>query len=111
MHRLIVEPLLSAKVSTVIVIDALDECEDEDSESAMLLVLGQLVSKIPKVKFFITSRPERHITSGFRGPLLTNATNIFILHQVEPCAVDDDIGRFLKHELSKLVYQGGPSEG
>ena len=111
MHRLIVEPLLSAKVSTVIVIDALDECEDEDSESAMLLVLGQLVSKIPEVKFFITSRPERHITSGFRGPLLTNATNIFILHQVEPCAVDDDIRRFLKHELSKLVYQEGPSEG
>ena len=111
MQRLIVEPLLTARLSTVIVIDALDECRDEDPESAILLVLGQLVSEIPKVKFFITSRPERHITSSFRGPLLKNATNAFVLHQVEPSTVDNDIRHFFKHELSRLNRQSSLSEG
>ncbi|KAF9784574.1 hypothetical protein BJ322DRAFT_1219219 [Thelephora terrestris] len=111
MQKLIVDPILSAKVSTVIVIDALDECKDEEPESAILLVLGQLVSKIPNVKFFITSRPERHIMSGFRGPLLKEATNIFILHQVDRSTVDNDIRRFFKHELSKLACRLSDSEG
>ena len=111
MRRLIVEPLLSAKVSTVIVIDALDECRDEDSESAILLVLAQSVSEIPEVKFFITSRPEKHITSSFRGPLLKDLTNVFILHQVEPSTVDNDIRHFLRQELSKLARRPGAREG
>ena len=111
MRRLIVEPLLSAKVSTVIVIDALDECRDGDPESAVLLVLAQLVSEIPEVKFFITSRPEKHITSSFRGPLLKDLTNVFILHQVEPSTVDNDIRHFLRHELSKLARRPGAREG
>jgi len=102
MRKLIVEPLRSAGVSTVIVIDALDECKDEDPESAILFVLGQSVSKIPHVKFFITSRPEMHIVSGFRGPLLKGLTNVFILHHVGRFNVDSDIRHFLKHELSKL---------
>ena len=111
MQRLIIEPLRSAMVSTVIVIDALDECKDDNPESALLFVLGKLVSKIPKVKFFVTSRPERHIMTGFRGPLLKNTTNIFILHQVEPSTVDHDIRRFFKHKLSKLICQPYTSEG
>ena len=110
MQRLIVEPLRSAGVSTVIVIDGLDECKNEDPESAILLVLGKLVSEIPKVKFFVTSRPEPQITSGFRGPLLKKATSVFILHQVEPSTVDNDIRHFFKHELSKLASQPGGSE-
>ena len=46
--------------SAVIVID-LDECKDEKPASAILLVLGQFVSKTPKVKFFLTGRPEPQI--------------------------------------------------
>jgi len=103
MHKLLVEPLTSAGVTTVIVIDALDECKDEDPESAILLVLGQSVSRIPQIKFFITSRPEVHIVSGFRGPLLRGLTNTFILHHVKRYDVDSDIYHFLKHELSKLA--------
>ena len=105
MHKFLVEPLQSAGVSTVIVIDALDECTDNDPESAILLVLGQSVSRIPQVKFFITSRPETHIVSGFRGPLLTQSTNIFILHHVKRYNVDSDIHHFLKHKLSKLAHR------
>ena len=111
MQKFLVEPLRSTDISTVIVIDALDECRDEDPESAILLVLGQSVLEIPGIKFFITSRPETHIMSGFRGPLLRDATNVFILHDVEPCLIDDDIRRFFKHELSGLAHQRGRIEG
>ena len=102
-EKFLVEPLQSASISTVIVIDALDEYKDEDPESAILLVLGQSISAIPGVKFFITSRPERHIMAGFRGPLLEDLTDVFVLHHIEPSIVDGDIRRFFKRELSGLA--------
>ena len=110
-QKFIVEPLRSADISTVIVIDALDECTDEDPESAILLVVGQAVSDIPGVKFFITSRPEAHITTGFRGPLLEGLTDIFILHDIEPCTVNNDIRRFFNHKLSGLARRRGGIDG
>ena len=111
MQKFLVDPLQSAAVSTVIVIDALDECKDEDSESAILVVLGQLAPKIPGVKFFITSRPEVHIASGFRRPLLGALTEVFVLHHVEPHTVNNDIRHFFKHELLRLSQQCGSVEG
>ena len=111
MQKFIINPLNRASISTVIVIDALDECVDKDPESAILLVLGQLISKISKVKFFITSRPERHIMSGFRGPLLRVATNTFTLHHVESSTINKDIHHFFKHELSRLAHRCGGMDG
>ena len=107
MQKVLVEPLQSADISTVIVIDALDECVDGDPESAILLVLGQSVSKVPRVKFFITSRPEKHIMIGFRGPLLGGLTDVFVLHHVKPSTVNKDIYHFFKHELSRLAHRCG----
>jgi len=111
MQKFLVEPLQSTNISTMIVIDALDECKDEDPESAMLLVLGKSVSNIPKVKFFITSRPEVHIVSGFCGPLLEALAEVFVLHQVEPHIINNDIRHFFEHELSKLSLRHGSPEG
>ena len=102
MGKLIVEPLVSADVSTVIVIDALDECEDGESASVILSVLGRLVEQVPKVKFFITGRPEPRIKTGFRLPLLVDVTNVFVLHDVHPSLINNDIRLFFKHELSEL---------
>jgi hypothetical protein len=107
MEKFLVKPLQSAAISTVLVIDALDECKDKDPESAILLVLGQLVSEIPGVKFFITSRPEAHVVAGFRGPLLQGLTNVFVLHDIEPHTVNNDIRHFFKHKLSMLVHRRG----
>jgi hypothetical protein len=103
MEKLIAQPLNESGISTVIVIDALDECEDEDSASAILSVLGRLVSEIPKVKFFLTGRPEPRISEGFRLPLLAKMTDIFILHQVEPDQVDSDVRLFFKHSFLELA--------
>ena len=102
MEKLIVEPLRSAVLSTVIVIDALDECKDEEPSSAILSVLGRFVQQIPRVKFFITGRPEPRIKTGFRLPLLVDSTDVFVLHDVDPSLINNDIRLFLKHELSEL---------
>jgi len=103
MEKLIVQPLEKSGISTVIVIDALDECRDDEPASAILSVLGQFVSKIPKVKFFLTGRPERRIREGFRLPLMAKATDVFVLHEVEPSQVDSDIELFFRHRLLETV--------
>ena len=115
MRRLIVQPLKESSISTVIIIDALDECKDEEPASAILSVLGQLVSEIPKVKFFVTGRPEPRIREGFRLPLLAEATDVFVLHEVEPSKVDGDIRLFFRHKFSELAHRrrgldGWPTE-
>jgi len=103
MDKLIVQPLRECTISTVIVIDALDECKDDEPASAILSVLGQVVSEIPKVKFFLTGRPEPRIREGFCLPLLAKATDILVLHKVEPDLVYNDIRRFLKHSFLEIT--------
>ena len=100
--KLIVQPLAKSAISTVIVIDALDECGDEEPASAILSVLGQIVAEVPMVKFFITGRPESHIQVGFRLPLLAEATDVFALHEVEPSKIKNDIRLFFRHHFSKI---------
>ena len=57
MCNLIVQPLKKSNVATLIIIDALDECEGEEPISEILSVLGQLIHEVPRVKFFVTSCP------------------------------------------------------
>ena len=103
MRKLIVQPIQESGVSTVIVIDALDECKDETPASAILSVLGKFVAEIPEAKFFITGRPEPRIWQGFRLPLLAEATDVFVLHDVDPNQVANDIRLFFTYEFSELV--------
>jgi hypothetical protein len=103
MEKLIVQPLRESNTSTVIIVDALDECKDDEPASAILSVLGQFVSEIPKVKFFLTGRPEPRIRAGFYLPRMTNATDVFVLHEVESSQVNSDIQLFLKHKFSELA--------
>ena len=105
MEKLIIAPLKEKGISTVIVIDALDECTDDEPQSAILSVMGRLVEEIPQVKFFITGRPEPRIQSGFRLRLLRPLTEIFVLHTVEHSVVNADIRRFLEAQLSALAQR------
>ena len=115
MDKLIMRPLKTSSISTVIIIDALDECQDEEPASAILSVLGRFVSELPHVKFFLTGRPEPRILDGFRLPLLVGVTDIFILHGVESNQVYSDIRRFFENSFSELGHRrlglnGWPSE-
>ena len=106
MNKLIVQPLVRSAVSTVIVIDALDECKDKEPVSTILSVLGQFVSQIPGAKIFITGRPEPRIREGFRLPLLEKVT-VFVLHEVESNQVNSDIRLFFRHRFSEIASRRG----
>ena len=103
MEKLIVSPLKSTGILTLIVIDALDECKDKNPESAILSILSSYVNKIPQVKFFITRRPEVGIRSGFRLESLAQITKVLKLHEVKPEAVDSDIKLYFRTRLSSIV--------
>ena len=102
MKKLIIQPLTKSAVSTVIVIDALDECKDKEPASAILSVLGQFVAEVPTVKFFITGRPESRIQEGFRLQSLVESTDVFVLHEVEAGQVENDVRLFFTHSFSEL---------
>jgi hypothetical protein len=103
MEKLIVGPFQAIKTSILIIVDALDECRDEEPASALLSVLSRYVDKIPLVKFFITGRPEPRIRSGFRLESLRPHTDVLRLHDVEPDSVDSDIKLFLKTRLTDIA--------
>ena len=107
MDKLIIQPLVKSGISTVIVIDALDECEDDEPASTILSVLGQFVYKIPRVKFFVTGRPEPRILNGFDLPPLANKTDVFVLHGVEQDQVKSDIRLFYERRCSEIKDRHG----
>jgi len=103
MERVIVGPLKATRIQTLIIIDALDECKDEEPASAILSVLSRYVDKIPNVKFFITGRPEPRIRSGFRLESLRPITEVLRLHDVKRSLVDDDIKLFFRTRLIDIA--------
>ena len=105
LENLLVNPLSEENISCIIVIDALDECIDDQPASAVLSVLGRLVKQLPLVGFFITGRPEPRIRTGFRLPLLQPFTQIFLLHEVESASVDNDIRSYLTQRLTMISKQ------
>jgi DNA polymerase III delta prime subunit len=102
MEKLIIGPFKATQISTVIIIDALDECKDVEPTSSPLSILSCYAEQIPSVKFFFTSRPEPQIRSGFRLRLLQRITEVFKLHEVKPEVVDSDIKLFLQTKLASL---------
>lgn len=100
---LIIEPLRASGLAIVVVIDALDECRDDQTVSTVLSLFSDQVHQIPAVKIFIASRPDSHLRSGFRLPALQRLTEVMLLHEVEKTLVDHDIATFLQHHLSKIT--------
>jgi len=103
MENLIVGPLEVTCIPTLIIIDALDECKDEEPASAILSILSRYMNKIPSVKFFITGRPEPRIRSGFRLRSLLPITEVLKLHEVKPETVNNDIKLFFQTEFTDLT--------
>ena len=102
-EKLLVNPLKSTAIQTLIIIDALDECKDKEPASAILSILSRYVGQIPSVKFFITGRPEPRIRSGFRLESLTPITEVLKLHEVKPSVVDSDIKLLFQTQLASLA--------
>ena len=102
LEKVIVWPLKRTGISTLITIDALDECKDKEPASALLSVLSRYVHEIPEVKFFITGRPEPPIRDGFRLKSLRPITDVLKLHDVKRSSVDEDIKLYLRTYLTNI---------
>lgn len=100
LETFIVDPVKASGMATVVIIDALDECKDDETTSTVLAFLDQHAKRIPTIKFFITSRPETHIRLGFRRKYMSSVTDTMILHEVSPTSVDGDIMLFLEEKLN-----------
>jgi hypothetical protein len=103
LRNFIITPLQNVECPppiVVVIIDALDECSDQDAAQAILRLLATEITKVPVVlKFIITSRPEQHITLGFNRPEMRSVAQAFVLHEIESRIVQDDIRRYLQHHL------------
>jgi hypothetical protein len=88
---------------TLIIVDALDECQDEEPASALLSILARYLPEIPFVKFFITGRPEPRIRSGFRLESLQPHTDVLRLHEITRSSVDSDINLYFKVQLTDIA--------
>lgn len=98
LFELIVKPLRSMRGSIspcVIILDALDECQDNNATSTILASLSRYIDDLAPIKFFVTSRPEPNIYGGFRLAGLQLATRRLNLHEVKLDVVEHDINLYL----------------
>ncbi|CAE6461811.1 unnamed protein product [Rhizoctonia solani] len=103
-EMLINKPMLQIKNampgSVVIVIDALDECDDVYSVRLLLDVLLKFSRDLP-VKFFVASRPEHAIRDRMMFQRGSSRT-IVHLHDIEESIVEKDIKKYLTEALSAM---------
>ncbi|CAE6422775.1 unnamed protein product, partial [Rhizoctonia solani] len=81
----------------VVVIDALDECENENSVGQILDILLSN-SNIP-IRFLISSRPEPEIYRRMMVQLGEDSGSRLVLHELETAKVKHDIETYLRKEL------------
>ncbi|CAE6423601.1 unnamed protein product [Rhizoctonia solani] len=102
-ERLLLDPLMKIKniipENLVVVIDALEECEDRVGLEVFLGLLSRHAEGMP-LKFFITSRPEPEIYQHMM--LEVKDRQVMHLHDVETSLVQADIELYLKEELSSM---------
>ncbi|KAL5089055.1 hypothetical protein Trisim1_005912 [Trichoderma cf. simile WF8] len=120
-ERLVLEPISCLKPANrqpsflVVVIDALDECDDNQDVQVILNLFPQLhACTSMHFRVFITSRPELPIRLGFKD-MEENKYQDLILHQIPEIDIEHDIRFFLKHRFdeirkSRVLPQEWPGE-
>ncbi|KAL4935443.1 hypothetical protein BDV06DRAFT_217427 [Aspergillus oleicola] len=105
--KLMLQPLLAvdhgeSMGSTVIVIDALDECEPEKDVEIILDLLPEIEKATNMaIRFFLTSRPEIPIRFGFDQIDKSKYQNT-ILQNLDEDVIKHDIALYLREEFSKI---------
>ena len=101
-HRLILCPLskLREDRSYILVVDALDECDNDSNIQIIVQLLAEVRPSLTGVRLrvLLTSRPEVPIRHGF-GQMADSKHKDVVLHSLSPSVVDHDIGVFLEHWL------------
>ncbi|KAF2185167.1 vegetative incompatibility protein HET-E-1 [Zopfia rhizophila CBS 207.26] len=110
-ENLILQPLLeasqgpSSNSELVVVVDALDECKQEEDIRAILQLLARARdSRLVSLRIFVTSRPELPIRLGFKQ-MSDGTYQDLILHEVRKETIEHDITLFLEHKLREIRKQ------
>jgi len=109
-EKLLLEPLLSLDQlgrqpqTSMIVIDALDECEhDQDVRNIIrLLPLLQKATAV-RLRIFLTSRPELPISLGF-SEVADHDYQDLALHEIAEEVTEHDIRLFLQDRFAKIKH-------
>ncbi|KAJ6028867.1 hypothetical protein N7540_004443 [Penicillium herquei] len=107
-EKLLLQPLLNLNEpagqpqNTVIVIDALDECEhDQDFRNIIPLLPLLQKAKAVRLRIFLTSRPELPVNLGFSNVADHEYQNLSF-HEIPEQVTGQDIHLFLRDRLSKI---------
>ncbi|KAL5634275.1 hypothetical protein ACGC1H_006177 [Rhizoctonia solani] len=104
-QKLLVEPLLQVRASLptdfIVVIDALDECENEESLGHILDLLLSPTSVLP-IRFLVSSRPEPEIDQRMANLIGKQDRSRLVLHDLNEDAVKSDIETYMRHELDHI---------
>ena len=105
-HELVLGPLSKLDRNGnrlyVLVVDALDECDNDDDIRIILHLLAQVRSLgSVRLRVFLTSRPEIPIRHGF-CQIPDEEHQDFVLHNISPPIIDHDITIFLEYNLSLI---------
>ncbi|KIJ63807.1 hypothetical protein HYDPIDRAFT_29157 [Hydnomerulius pinastri MD-312] len=107
MQKLLLEPLSSVQESLgaplLIVVDALDECDDPRLVVELVSLLAHLIrnTSLP-LRLLITSRSESWLQSHFYEPRIAPLTVALEIHAF---SAEDDIRSFLHHSLDEVYNQ------
>jgi hypothetical protein len=108
-QKLIQEPLSEAAASAkvlspvVIVIDALDECDQEADIRLLINILSQAKTSLPHLRVFLTSRPELPIRLGFSE--VQGSYQGLVLHEIPAQIVEHDIFVFLDDKFRQIRHE------
>ncbi|KAE8387416.1 hypothetical protein BDV23DRAFT_161168 [Aspergillus alliaceus] len=101
--KLLLQPLSNLNstdsTTTIIVIDALDECKSEDIPVILELLPQLQKSKVLHVRIFLTSRPEIPVRLCFKK---SDDHQDLDLHDLPNPVIEEDIRIFLKERLSMI---------
>jgi hypothetical protein len=107
-QQLIVEPIrlaISSVQPRVIIIDALDECDDRQEIAEFIDIVACVFQECQKplpLRFFFTSRVEEHIRSKFAAAPALNVTYCLNLQEFN---ADNDIRTFLRSRFASIYQQ------
>jgi hypothetical protein len=101
----------SSPSSYVLVVDALDECDDDKNIRIILQLLAEARSlKTVRLRIFMTSRPEIAIRQSVYQLPGTDLRD-FALHNISPATVDQDISLFFTHDLTLVGQENSLEAG
>jgi hypothetical protein len=106
--KLLLQPLSQLKLynqSTsimVIVIDALDECEQEEDIKIIIRLLPCVTeSSMMRLRILVTSRPELPMRLGFKQVSDDDHQDL-VLHEIPNETIEHDLSLFFRHKLVEI---------